>query len=79
METVVGTMLGGREMAWREFLRRMSNGQAEKAGYGSRIEFPEAGGAGAGGLGRSEPLRDGDVCSGGDEMTECMNKNEIRG
>jgi len=42
VEPVAGTRLGGREVAWREFLRRRSNGQAAKAGYGFRIEFPEA-------------------------------------
>jgi len=39
---VAGTMLGGREVAWREFLRQRSGGGPAKAGYGFRIEFPEA-------------------------------------
>lgn len=29
-------------MAWREFLRQWSGGQAARAGYGFRIRFPEA-------------------------------------
>ena len=39
---VAGTMLGGREVAWREFLRQRSGGGPAKTGYGFRIEFPEA-------------------------------------
>jgi hypothetical protein len=42
VEPVAGTMLGGREVAWREFLRSRNGGQATKTGYGFRIEFPEA-------------------------------------
>ena len=36
------TMLGGEEVAWREFLHQRSGGGSAKTGYGFRIEFPEA-------------------------------------
>jgi hypothetical protein len=39
VKPVAGTMLGGREVAWREFLRRRSGGQAEWAGYGFGSSF----------------------------------------
>jgi CRISPR-associated protein Csb2 len=42
VEPVAGTRLGGREMAWREFLRQRSGGGPAKTGYGFRIEFQEA-------------------------------------
>lgn len=42
VEPGAGTMLGGREAAWREFLRQRNDGPA-KAGDGFRIEFPEVG------------------------------------
>ncbi len=42
VEPVVGTRPGGREVAWWEFVRQRSGGQAAKAGYGFRIAFPEA-------------------------------------
>lgn len=42
VEPVAGTRLGGREVAWREFLRQRSGGGPAKTGYGFRIEFPEA-------------------------------------
>lgn len=42
IEPVAGTRLGGREVAWREFLRQRSGGGPAKTGYGFRIEFPEA-------------------------------------
>jgi len=41
VEPVAGTRLGGREVAWREFLRQRSGGGPAKTGYGFRIEFPE--------------------------------------
>jgi CRISPR-associated protein Csb2 len=40
VEPVAGRMLGGREVAWREFLRQRSGGGPAKTGYGFRIEFP---------------------------------------
>lgn len=43
VEPVGFARLGGREVAWRDFVRQRSGGgQAAKAGYGFRIEFPEA-------------------------------------
>ena len=42
VEPVAGTMLGGRSVAWREFLRQRSGGGPAKTGYGFRIRFPEA-------------------------------------
>jgi CRISPR-associated protein Csb2 len=42
VEPVAGTMLGGRQVAWQEFLRRRSGGGPAKTGYGFRIEFQEA-------------------------------------
>jgi CRISPR-associated protein Csb2 len=46
VEPVAGTMLGGREVAWREFQCRRINGEGRRAadgrGYGFRIEFAEA-------------------------------------
>lgn len=42
VEPVAGTMLGGREVAWREFLRQRSGSGPAKTGYGFRIRFPEA-------------------------------------
>jgi CRISPR-associated protein Csb2 len=46
LEDVAGTLLGGREVAWREFLRQRERGAgrqvANGAGYGFRIEFAEA-------------------------------------
>jgi CRISPR-associated protein Csb2 len=45
MEPVAGTLLGGREVPWSGFLRRRANGEGRRAGgagYGFRIEFPEA-------------------------------------
>ena len=59
VETVAGTILGWRPVAWREFLRQRSGGGPAKAGYGFRIRFHGDGGR-AGGFGRGEPLRDGD-------------------
>lgn len=41
-EPVAGTMLSGRSVAWREFLRQRSGGGPAKTGYGFRIRFPEA-------------------------------------
>lgn len=44
VEPVAGTRLGGREVPWREFLRRRSGGEGRRAGstgYGFRIEFTE--------------------------------------
>lgn len=42
VEPVSGTMLGGREAAWRDFVRQRSGGGPAKTGYGFRIMFPEA-------------------------------------
>ncbi|MBP7069573.1 MAG: hypothetical protein KBA97_00705 [Methanothrix sp.] len=42
VEPVAGTMLGGQQVAWREFLHQRSGGGSAKTGYGFRIEFPEA-------------------------------------
>jgi CRISPR-associated protein Csb2 len=46
VETVAGTSLGGRNIPWHAFLRRRETGKgrpaANGAGYGFRIEFPEA-------------------------------------
>lgn len=45
VEPVAGTCLGGREVPWNAFLRRRSKGngrRAGEAGYGFRVEFPEA-------------------------------------
>ncbi len=42
VEPVAGTMLSGREVAWRDFVRQRSGGGPAKTGYGFRIEFPEA-------------------------------------
>jgi CRISPR-associated protein Csb2 len=46
VEPVAGTRLGGREVLWRDFLRRRSSGEGRRAadgrGYGFRIEFAEA-------------------------------------
>jgi CRISPR-associated protein Csb2 len=46
VEPVAGTRLGGREVPWREFLRRRSSGEGRRVtdgrGYGFRIEFAEA-------------------------------------
>lgn len=45
VEPVAGTMLGGQEVAWHNFLRRRETGEgkpaANGAGHGFRIEFPE--------------------------------------
>jgi len=35
-------MLGGQQVAWREFLHQRSGGGIRQTGYGFRIEFPEA-------------------------------------
>jgi len=42
VEPVGFARLGGKPVAWREFLRQRSGGGPAKAGYGFRIEFPEA-------------------------------------
>jgi len=42
VEPVAGTTLGGREVAWRDFVRQRSGGGPARTGYGFRIEFPEA-------------------------------------
>ena len=42
VEPVGGTRLGGREVAWRDFMRQRSGGGPAKAGYGFRICFSEA-------------------------------------
>ncbi len=46
IEPVAGALLGGREVAWRDFLRQRSGGEGRRAadgrGYGFRIEFAEA-------------------------------------
>ena len=42
MEPVGFARLGGRQVAWREFLRQRTGGGPAKTGYGFRIEFPEA-------------------------------------
>jgi len=46
VERVRGTMLGGQEVPWHAFLRHRERGEgrpaADGAGYGFRIEFPEA-------------------------------------
>lgn len=46
VEPVAGTSLGGRNISWHAFLRRRETGKgrpaANGAGYGFRIEFPEA-------------------------------------
>ena len=45
VEPVKGTCLGGREVPWHAFLRRRSKGNGRRAGdagYGFRVEFPEA-------------------------------------
>ncbi|MCK9564489.1 MAG: type I-U CRISPR-associated protein Csb2 [Methanothrix sp.] len=46
VEPVAETMLGGRNISWHAFLRRRETGRgrpaANGAGYGFRIEFPEA-------------------------------------
>ncbi|NMC09814.1 MAG: type I-U CRISPR-associated protein Cas5/Cas6 [Methanothrix sp.] len=45
VEPVRGTVLGGREVTWQDFLRQRENGDgrqaANGAGYGFRIQFPE--------------------------------------
>jgi len=45
VERVAGTILGGREVAWREFVCRRNEGKGRRAaydrGYGFRIEFAE--------------------------------------
>jgi hypothetical protein len=46
VEPLAGTTLGGREVPWRDFLRRRAKGEgrrtADGRGYGFRIEFAEA-------------------------------------
>jgi len=42
VEPVGFARLGGRPVAWREFLRQRTGGGPAKSGYGFRIEFPEA-------------------------------------
>lgn len=42
VEPVGFARLGGREVAWRDFMRQRSGGQAAKTGYGFWIRFPEA-------------------------------------
>jgi len=44
VESVSGTMLGGRNIPWHEFQRRRETGRGKLAadGSGFRIEFPEA-------------------------------------
>ena len=45
VERVAGTVLGEREVAWREFVCRRNEGKGRRAaydrGYGFRIEFAE--------------------------------------
>ena len=59
VEPVGFARLGGKPVAWREFLRQRTGGGPAKAGYGFWIRFHGDGGR-AGGFGRGEPLRDGD-------------------
>jgi CRISPR-associated protein Csb2 len=46
VEPVAGTILGEKEVQWREFQNHRSNGEGRRTaydrGYGFRIEFPEA-------------------------------------
>jgi len=57
VEPVGFARLGGKPVAWREFLRQRTGGGPAKAGYGFRIRFHGDGGR-AGGFGRGEPLWD---------------------
>ena len=61
VEQMAGKLLGGRELAWREFLRHRNGGGPAKTGYGFRSRFSEMG-AGPVAMGGRKPFRDGVIC-----------------